>query len=122
MNEITTQMNQWFDEQLALCTQRRQELQQQQRTDEAVFEAIKINVYNIFRTVLSAAAASSSASREEACAFFLRKMQEIPSNWTAALEKAQQHGNTTEETLERLKLDTARQIHEQFCAICEAAS
>ena len=55
MEAKLTVLDRWFEEQIALCGQRRQALLADDRADEATFEKIRANVYDIFRTVLSVA-------------------------------------------------------------------
>ena len=46
-------------------------------------------------------------------AFFRRQLTAIPSNWEAALEKAETHGDEAKAHTERIKLDAVRAIREQ---------
>ena len=107
-------MKTYFDEQIALCNQRSKELFADCREDEAVFEKIRANVFDIFRTVLSAAEKTGKGNAEAAARFFLLKLEQIPSNWIESYEKAKQHNDTAKMRTEEIKLDTLREIKEQF--------
>ena len=53
-----------------------------ERCDEAVFEKIRANVYEIFLSVAEAAGKTDAPM-----AFFRARLADIPANWEAALEK-----------------------------------
>ena len=52
----TAEMDRWLEEKIRWCGRRSQTLRVDDRADEAAFEKIRANVYDIFRTVLSSAA------------------------------------------------------------------
>ena len=51
----TAEMDRWLEEKIRRCGRRSQTLRADDRADEAVFEKIRANVHDIFRTVLSVA-------------------------------------------------------------------
>lgn len=51
----TAEMDRWLEEKIRRCGRRSQTLRADDRADEAAFEKIRANVYDIFRTVLSVA-------------------------------------------------------------------
>ncbi len=53
MNEKIKLMNNYFENQIALCKRKEKDLLEDDRADEASFQKIKANVYDIFRTILS---------------------------------------------------------------------
>ena len=55
MEQKLSRLNDWFAAQIELCEQRGQALLADDRADEASFERVRANVYDIFRTVLSVA-------------------------------------------------------------------
>ena len=59
MEEKLERMNAWFDAQIAACAKQQETLLADDRADEADFEKIKANIYDIFRTVLKTAAKES---------------------------------------------------------------
>lgn len=98
MNEFLT----WCDERAAVCQQRKQELLDDHRADEARFEQIRANVYGVFRSVCA-----TLQHQPEALA---KKLREIPLAWEESLRLAQQHGDDEKAYIEQLKLDTAAEI------------
>ena len=79
MEAKLTVLDRWFEEQIALCGQRRQALLADDRADEATFEKIRANVYDIFRTVLSVAA-RTCGEKDAAGRFFRQRMESIPTS------------------------------------------
>ena len=109
-------LDRWFEERIALCAQRRQALLADDRGAEATFEKVRANVYDIFRTVLSAAG-KASEGEEAAGRFFLRRLESIPSGWKASYEKARAHDDPVKLLIERIKLDAVREIQEEFLRV-----
>lgn len=114
MNEKIKQMNQYFENQIAFCKRKEKELLEDDRTDEANFQKIRANVYDIFRTILSVAQKARNGRSETVKQFFLEKTEQIPSNWKAAYEAAKQHEDAEKMLIEQIKLDTVREIQDQF--------
>lgn len=121
MEEKQLKLDRYFDEQIALCGQRNKELLADERTDEATFEKIKANIYDIFRTVLSVAVTTCKDGPDEVRNFFVKRIEQIPSNWADAYEKAKEHDHTINMQIEKVKLDTVDEIKKIFEAIWEGA-
>ena len=103
----------WLTEQIDLCARKRTELLADQRKDEANFEKIRENIYDVFRTVYRVAE-RTQPDPEKRNLFFLQKLEEIPSSWQTAYDKAAEHDDETRMHLEQLKLDTAARIRERY--------
>ena len=101
-------LQKFLNEQAEACKARAAALTANNRQDEAVFEKIRGNVFEIFTAVLNAARKQS-----DPVDFFRRQLTAIPSNWEAALEKAEAHGDEAKAHTERIKLDAIRAIREQ---------
>lgn len=114
MNEKIKLMNNYFENQIALWKQKEKDLLEDDRTDEASFQKIRANVYDIFRTILSVAQKAGHNNSETVKHFFLKKTEQIPSNWKAAYEAAKQHDNVQKMLIEKIKLDTIHEIREKF--------
>lgn len=112
-------LNHYFDEQIWLCGQRNKDLLADDRIDEAVFEKIKENVYDIFRTIVSVAAKTCKNDPEGIKQFFILKAQQIPANWATAYEKAKQNHDIIKMQTEKIKLDTIDEIQEKFISVWE---
>lgn len=93
----------WLDEAIADSRSRQQTLRQEYRQDEAVFEKVQENVYDIFRTVLSVALRQHGDSAE-ARAFFDLRLEQIPAAWLSSLQQALRHGDDRKAHTEQLKL------------------
>ncbi len=113
-------LNNYFEQQISMCEQHSKELLADDRKDEANFEKVKANVYDIFRTIFSVALKNNKDSDAVRC-FFEQKTDQIPSNWVIAYEKAKQHHDDEKMHLEQLKLDTVAKIKEDFIKIWEGA-
>ena len=109
IDQKISKLNSWFEEKIALCGKRNQELNGDGRTDEAIFEKIKANIYDVFRTVLSVAVKTGKEDADAVKTFFV------------ALEKAREHNDTVRMQTEQIKLDTVQEIREKFSKIWEGA-
>lgn len=109
----------FFESRIAECTKSEKELIMDERRDEANFEKIKANVFDIFKTVLTVAKKTCGDNAEAVQCFFLKKLETIPANWEAAYEKAQQHGDAEKMLIESIKLGAAQQIKAEFSKVWE---
>lgn len=91
-----------------------QKLEAEGRQDEANLDKIRLNIVNVFDTLLSA---DESFCRGDHAAF-LRRYEErftsIPAAWQSNLEKAIAHGDASVQMIEEVKLQTANDIHNAF--------
>ena len=121
IEQKVSKLNRYFEEQIAMCNRRSKKLLDDERTDEAAFEKVKANVYDIFRTVLSVAVKTSNGDPDAVRRFFVQKTGQIPSGWVNAYDKAEQHNDTVRMCLEQIKLDTIGEIRENFAKTWEGA-
>lgn len=118
MNHLTdTTFPSWLAEQIDLCTRRRAALLADQRQDEANFEKIRENLYDVFRTIYTVAEKTHGADPQRSHLFFLNKLAEMQNTWLTALNQAESHGDGKRAHQERLKVDTARHVKEAFLRI-----
>lgn len=115
MNES---MKEFFDSRIAECAARRDALILEQRFDEADMEKIRGNVYDIFRTVLSAAerACGDEASAQD---FFRLRAEQIPAAWRDSLAKAQAHGDDVKAAIECVKIEAIEDIKAKSAELWE---
>ena len=99
----------YLTEQAALCKAKAVTLTGDQRCDEAIFEKIRCNVFEIFLSVLNTA-----QKQPEPMAFFRRQLTAIPANWEAAYEKAKAHNDEGRAHTELVKLEAVRAIRERL--------
>ena len=121
IEQKVSKLNRYFEEQIAMCNQRNKKLLDDERTDEATFEKVKANVYDIFRTILSVAVKTSKGDPDAVRRFFVQKTEQILSSWVTAYDKAKQHNDTVKMCLEQIKLDTIGEIKENFAKTWEGA-
>lgn len=119
MNEKLLKLGDFFRSQIDLCAQRAAALSAGGRADEAVFEKVRGNIYDVFRTVLSAAVQACGEDPDAVERFFAERLEKIPQSWEAAREKAMAHNDTEKVFLEEIKLETVSRIRETFTAIWE---
>lgn len=113
-------MREYLEERISDCRERGLELSAQERGDEAAFEKVRANVYDIFRTVLEAALRLGDGDDGAVQRFFMMKAEQIPSSWKAARERAALHDDEERLMIEGLKLDTAREVRARFAEFWEA--
>ena len=112
MNDLKRkEFTDYLDAQIVLCKNRVQELGSDGREDEAVFVKIKLNVYDIFKSVFNTLGAGDK---------FVAKLSAIPAAWQVSLEKAEAHGDAKKAHIEQIKLDTVKEIEAKFKEILEA--
>lgn len=109
----------FFEQKTTACNLERKRLQEEERGDEANFEKIRANVYDIFKTVFLTAEKQYGGDRLKMWEFFLKKLEQIPSGWTAAYEEARRHDDARAMHIESVKLETARDIRENILQIKE---
>lgn len=122
MNEKLKKLNEYFDAEMSKCHENIKLLSDDDRTDEANFEKIRCNVYEIFKTVFGVAIKGKEAEPDKAKDFFLSRLETIPSNWQVAYELAQKHSDDFAMHREALKLETVEKIRNEFYAVWEAKS
>ncbi len=104
----------FFEQKISACELARKRLQEEGYGDEADFEKIKANVYEIFNTVWSAAIKQYGADQPGAWDFLKEKLEQIPSSWAVAYEKAKQHDDVKAMHIESIKLSVAEDIKQNM--------
>ena len=90
----------------AECSRLSRALQEDNRWDEARFEQIRSNVYNIFRAVVQTLMDKPEQLQ--------RKLREIPAAWEESLRQAEAHGDADKATVERIKLEAVEEIRAEL--------
>ena len=118
MKQKIEKLNTYFAVQIQECDDRRELLLADDRRDEANFEKIRANVFDIFRTILSVA---EKTGKDEAAVkqFFLLRAEQIPASWKASLENAQKHEDIVKAEIEKIKLKAKDEIIDMFIKIWE---
>lgn len=119
MKKKIDELTAFFDAGIACCAKREKELIADERKDEANFEKIRANVYNIFHTILGVAVKTCGEDAGAVRSFFLKQLDQIPASWSAAYEAAKQHGDDEKLQIEEIKLAVVREIRTEFSKIWE---
>ena len=122
MNQKIEKFTAYFDAALARCAEQENALITDERKDEAIFEKIRANVYNVFRTILGVAVDTCGEDTEKIRDFFLYRIDQIPASWSAAYETAKQHDDTAKVQIEEIKLAVVQEIKAEFTKIWEENS
>ena len=112
-------MNRFFADRIAGCDRHSRELKADERGDEAVLDKVRANIYDVFRTVLSAAVKAGRGDPEAVSRFYSEKLEVIPAGWADAYEKARTHNDAVKMQIESIKLDAVADIREYFNRIRE---
>lgn len=116
----------YFDGEIAACQRKRAELAADDRVDEATFQRIRENVFDIYKTMITVAgktAGSDSITGGDSItgsdiayikAFFSKKLEQIPQSWQESHDKAAKYENTEKLQTEQIKLQTAAEIRAAF--------
>lgn len=99
------------------------------KEDEAKFEKIKLNIYEIFETLFSSFEKRIMSKKEnngevlyhQFCKEYLETFQKIPMSWKTKLEYAIQHDLTEEKIIEELKLEIAESLKLRFQKASESS-
>lgn len=118
MKRINDMMN-WFEAKISECEEKRNQLISDERADEANFEKIRANIYDVFRTVLNAAQKACGEDLDGVKDFFLKRLEQIPESWHTSYEKAQEYNDTEKLQIESIKLEAAEDIKNEFLKIWE---
>ena len=121
MEQKMEKLNRFFEEKITGCEQRAQELKADDRGDEAVFEKVRGNVYDVFRRVLGAALKTGKGDPEAVRRFYTDSLEKIPAGWKAAYENAVAHDDAKRAQTERIKLDAVAEIKEYAAQVWEGA-
>ena len=119
MNEQQRKFESYLDEQIASCKQHSKLLAEDDRMDEGNFEKVRANIYEIFKTILSVAERVCGNDNLAKRRFFLQKAEQIPTSWMTSYEKAKQNGDVEKMHIEKIKLDTIREIKDMCEQIWE---
>lgn len=119
MNEQQRKLVNYFEKQIADCKRRSELLAADDRMDEANIEKVRANIYDIFKTILSAAEKVCGEDDIAKKRFFLQKAEQIPESWSAAYEHAKKHEDVEKMLVESTKLDTIQEIKDTFLQVWE---
>ena len=119
MNQKIEKFTAYLEAAIARCTEQEKALIADERKDEAVFEKIRANVYNIFCSIFGVAVQICGEDAEKIRAFILQRIDHIPVSWRASYEAAKQHDDTAKMQIEEIKLAVVQEIRAEFTKIWE---
>ena len=103
----------YLDERTRAVQENINRLTKDQRKDEADFEKIRANIFQMFKTIFQASARISTAE-EDQIRFFDNRMTIIAETWKAALAKATEHRDERRILQEQVKLEVVDEIRSFF--------
>ena len=109
----------YLENSVTRCAEREKALIADERKDEAIFEKIRANVYNIYRTVFGVAVQNCGEDADRVQQFFMKQIDHIPVSWRATYEAAKQHNDTAKVQIEEIKLAVVQEIKTEFTKIWE---
>lgn len=118
---VFAQMHHYFNGKIKTCEAHIKELKEEGLTDVGNLENIRMNIFDIFNTILATAEKLYEQKPDDISRFFLSKAEDIPKNWKESLEKAKAHNDMEKAHIEQLKLDTLDEIKAAFAEFKEAA-
>lgn len=101
-------------------------LKSEDRSDEAVFERVKLNIYDIYRKMFEASQMKVQNQADDKQvetlfkAAFLHYFEVIPKNWFESLEEAKANDDFEKVHIEEVKIKTMEQIKTLFESLWEA--
>jgi len=113
MKQKIETLNAFFADSIAAREEREKALLADGRRDEANFEKVRANIYDVFRTIL-AVAEKTQGDETGVRAFFLQKLEQIPMGWKAAYEAAKAHEDAAKMRVEEIKLEAVAEIEACF--------
>ena len=112
----------YLDDAIAHCAEQEKALIADERKDEAIFEKIRANVYNIYRTILGVAVQNCGEDADKIRERFMKQLEHIPASWNASYEAAKQHNDAAKVQIEEIKLAVVQEIKTEFAKIWEGNS
>lgn len=113
MEEVIQRFMAYMNHEKEVCLMEEKRLRADERIDEANFEKVKWNVYDIFSILLNSAK-QKATDVEQLKSAYLPRFDTIPMNWRTRLATAKQHDDAETIYIEETKLGIANQIKEMF--------
>ena len=120
MERKKKELETYFNTKIQECSQAAASLMEDERKDDADFEKIRGNIYDIFLKMFHFALRTTQEKDKQAVAeVFYQKLEVIPAAWKVSLAKAKEHDDTAKCYIEELKLDIVEEIRSEFHRIWE---
>lgn len=125
MNTIVSEFKEYVNKQIGDLEEKQKRLKSEDKKDEADLIKVRINIFNIFLSIVDVAynkAVSSKIKDEKLentlfCKESLEKFDKIPANWMIRLEQAKENKDIEIVVIEEIKLETAAKLKQKFIQI-----
>ena len=105
----------YLTQKIGVCRDQIVVLEKDGRKDEADFAKVRLNIYDVCRTVTNALAARPGAGPEAVKA----QLERFRREWNAALDKAREHGDTRNTVVGETKLEALEDVMEHFAEVAQ---
>lgn len=113
-NDKLVAMQMYFDKEITTCCSAIEQLNTDERNDDATFIKVKKNVLDIFRVIMSVGIKKFDSDEEKVSEFLKERLTQIPNNWRSSFYKASINGKVQTAHLEKIKLETVAEIELVF--------
>lgn len=126
MKEIEEKYLSYIDGKITEHTGISEKYKEDDRKDESNLEKIKANIYEVFKILflsdikqLEGKVLGEAKNDQNLYGGFLMRFDTIPTNWRISLDKAVEHGDTTQQIVEETKLAVAEELKDKFMMMLE---
>ena len=92
------------------------QLQNALKQDEANLVKVKVNIYEICKTIYNMA--KKAPDGQEPKEFYMQRMERLHSEWKASYEKAKQFEDVEKVVIEEIKLGVLEEMNQKFLELC----
>lgn len=125
IDQLKKQMNQYFVERKNHMQKNAKQLQKSGQMEQAQLEMEKLDVYDIFGTMMEASALKATMNPKYAgqdrtkvfCQQYLMAFISKPAEWRLKYASAKEKGDEKEMALQELRLSTVQEIRDEFVRI-----
>ncbi len=122
LNILIQQYTDLLNDKKEKCKLKCHELIKDNREDEADLEKIKLNIYDVFTTLVEATQKQildkkdidESLKYEAFCSAYLQTFDKIPQSWIIKLQKAKENNDVINIVIEEAKLSVASELKNIF--------
>lgn len=104
--------NEYIETKIRELSLKEKSFNENHQQDDAVFIKMKINVYNICKTVFDVF--KKVKSEDSLCVEFIGKLNEFEKTWSESYEKAKKFGDLKKIAAEEAKLEALAEIKTKF--------
>ena len=109
---MTEQFITYIDQSVAGLLQEEKRLAASDRKDESNLVKIRINVYGICKSIYGVFSSRKENNRWKAD--YLQKLENMEQSWQSSYTKAKEHDDVKKAVIEEIKLQTLKEVKNQF--------